>query len=119
MNNPILNVYNINDNKDHVVSSTLDIQKRLIINKYIIGLIENNLENNYGLFELFILNKINLIPIVLLFNGVPTYFINNNILEIDKKNETINYLVSNNICINMEFNQNITYPFMIDVLYYK
>ena len=40
-------------------------------------------------------------------------------MEINNKDESTNYLIANNICINMEFNQNITYPFMIDVLYYK
>jgi hypothetical protein len=121
INNPILYLNeNLNVNKDNVLIGTIDIQKRLIINKYIIGLIENNTETNYGLFELFILHKIHLIPLVILLNGVSKYYINNNsIIEINNKDEKTNYLIANNICINMEFNQNISYPFMIDVLYYK
>jgi hypothetical protein len=117
INNPIFDSSHFI--KNDVLISSYETQRRLIINKYIISIIDNNLETNYGLLELFILNKIHLIPIVLLFNGVPTYYIDNKIIEIDKKDETKNYLVSKNICINMEFNQNSTYPFMVDVLYYK
>jgi len=105
--------------KNDILISSYETQRRLIINKYIISIIDNNLETNYGLLELFILNKIHLIPIVLLFNGVPTYFIDNKIIIIDNKDESKNYLISKNICINMEFNQNSSYPFMVDVLYYK
>jgi hypothetical protein len=117
INNPILNTNNFI--KNDVLLSTFEIQKKLIINKYIVNMIDNNLETNYGILELFILNKIHLIPIVLLFNGVPTYYIDNKIIEIDNKDESINYLVSKNICINLEFNQNFSYPFLVDVLYYK
>jgi GTPase SAR1 family protein len=117
LNNPIFDTANFI--KNDVLVASYETQRRLIINKYIISIIDNNLETNYGLLELFILNKIHLIPIVLLFNGVPTYYIDNKIIEIDNKDEKTNYLISKNICINMEFNQNSSYPFMVDVLYYK
>ena len=67
--NPIFLDLEIIPIKNDVLIASYETQRRLIINKYIISIIDNNLETNYGLLELFILNKIHLIPIVLLFNG--------------------------------------------------
>ena len=42
---------------------------------------DSNTENNLGLFELFILNHINKIPIVIMINNIIKYYINNNAIK--------------------------------------
>jgi hypothetical protein len=85
------------------------------INKFIIYIINNTKEKNFSLLELFILNKIHKIPIVLLINNTIKYYIDdNNIIE--TSNEKL--LINKNICINLEniFNN---YPQNIEIIYYK
>ena len=76
---------------------------------------EKNTENNMGIFELFILNKIHNIPIIISINGVEKYFINNNIINIKS-----DYVNKNNQYIYIDFDiaNNNQYP-NIEVLYYK
>ena len=90
--------------------------KRIFINTYIIELMEKDKENNLGLLELFILNKIHDIPIYFLVGGIPKYFINNNIVEIKENN--LSYK-SPNIYINAEVHTGTQYPYAVDIIYYK
>jgi hypothetical protein len=92
------------------------INKRIFINSYIIELMEKDKENNLGLLELFILNKIHNIPIYFLINSVPKYHINDKIHEI-KDNNIIHK--SSNIYINAELHSGTSYPYAIDAIYYK
>ena len=121
INNKIMFINNIENKNNDKVKGIINTENRLVINKYIIGLIENNKENNMGLFELFILNKIHNIPIVLLINGIVKYFINkghiNKYSSNDEENEKL--LNSNNICINMNFGSNLNYPNVVNVIYHK
>ena len=77
---------------------------------------EKDKENNLGLLELFILNKIHDIPIYFLVGGIPKYFINNNIVEIKENN--LSYK-SPNIYINAEVHTGTQYPYAVDIIYYK
>ena len=64
---------------------------------------QNNIELNFGLFELFILYQIHEIPIVVMFNGNHKYIIKNSIKNIENSiDETKKYSKSSNICINMD-----------------
>jgi len=91
--------------------------QKQIINNYIIKLMEKPTEQNLGLFELFILNKIHNIPITILINGTPKYFIDyEHIIEI---NDDSKYLTKHNICVNLELHSDISYPYSVDVIYYK
>ena len=91
--------------------------KRLLINTYIIELMEKSKESNLGLLELFILNKIHNIPICYMINGSPKYYIDDDIKEIS--NSENKYQNSNVICINIELHSGINYPYAVDVIYYK
>jgi hypothetical protein len=91
--------------------------KRILINTYIIDLMENIKESNLGLLELFILNQIHNIPICYMINGVPKYYINEKLITI-KKDDT-KYQNSESICINVEIHSGINYPYAVDVIYYK
>ena len=91
--------------------------KRILINSYIIELMEKTKENNLGLLEVFILNKIHNISICYMINGAPKYFINDKIIEI--KNNDNHYQNSENICINIELHSGSNYPYAVDVIYYK
>ena len=91
--------------------------KRILINTYIIELMEKSRENNLGLLEIFILNKIHNISVCYMINGVPKYFINDEIIEIiDNDNQ---YQNSNNICINIELHSGSSYPYAVDIIFYK
>jgi len=57
-----------------IASETITTKK---INSYIINLMENPIESNNGIFELFILNNIHNIKIILMINGEPRYQIHN------------------------------------------
>ena len=90
------------------------------INKYIISLMNMHIEENYGLFELFIMHKIHNIPIVIIINDFITYYINNSITKINhKKINPDNYLNSKNICISIALINEIQYPSHVDIIYYK
>jgi len=91
---------------------------KIIINKYIVKLMQKNLEDNFGFFELFIFNNIHKIPIVVLFNGIPKYFINNDIKLINSDNNK-KYLNTSNICISIDFNLNNKNANIIEAIYYK
>lgn len=92
------------------------INKRIFINSFIIELMEKDKENNLGLLELFILNKIHDIPIYFLINGIPKYHINDKIHEI-KDVDMVHK--SSNIYINAELHSKTSYPYAIDAIYYK
>ena len=78
---------------------------------------EKSKENNLGLLEVFILNKIHNISVCYMINGAPKYFINDKIIEI--KNNDNQYQNSENICINIELHSGTSYPYAVDVIYYK
>ena len=103
LNNEI--IYSSNDNK------------LFTINNYIIKLMESTTENNLGLFELFILNDIYNIPIIILFNNNLQYVINNGIKE--KKSHVDDYFIDTNIVINLIITQKNLYPENIEIIYYK
>jgi hypothetical protein len=88
--------------------------RRIFINSYIIELMEKEKENNLGLLELFILNQIHDIPICFLINGVPKYFINQTITEAKETHQN-----SSTICINAELHSGTSYPYAVDIIYYK
>jgi hypothetical protein len=93
------------------------LNKRILINTYIIELMEKSKESNLGLLEVFILNKIHNISICYMINGAGKYFINNKIIEI--KNNDSQYQKSENICINIELHSGTSYPYAADIIYYK
>jgi hypothetical protein len=105
---------NILNNKILFMEDTSN--KKLIINQYIIFLMEKNTENNMGLFELFILNKIQKIPIVIMINNVQKYVIDNNIKLLADVNLDLNSKV---IYINLDISDTQHYPINVDVIYYK
>ena len=94
------------------------IENQLVINKYIVRLMENNIEENLGFMELLILNNIHNIPIVIFINGIPKYYIKKNISKI--KNETSNkFFSSSNINIELDYNIDYKYPNTIQTMYIK
>jgi len=109
ISNSILNI-DLKNNSNDV--------NKLIINKYIVKLMEKNTEDNLGLLELFILNNIHQIPIVIIINGIPKYFINSEI-KIIKTDNYSKYLNSSNICIGVDLDIQNRYPNTIESVYYK
>lgn len=106
--------------KDPIVFSDGSSNQKLIINNFIIRLMENSTENNLGLFELFIINKIHNIPIIILVNGVATYYINEHIAKFDPNDsDKDKYLSDKNICINLDVDRENQYPALVEVIYYK
>ena len=95
------------------------INSKLIINKYIVKLMEKNIEDNLGLLELFILNNIHQIPTVMILNGIPKYYINNNGIKIIKGDNWQKYLNSSNICLSLEINKDAMYPNIAESVFYK
>ena len=109
ISNPIVNL-------DLETKKSIDNQ--LIINKYIVKLMESNIEENLGFMELLILNNIHNIPIVIFINGIPKYHIHKNINII--KNESSNkYFNSSNINIGLDYNIDNKYPNLIESIYIK
>jgi hypothetical protein len=107
INNPICNM-------------TEDDNKRLIVNNYIVKLMQNNIENNFGIFELYILYQIHEIPILLLFNGNHKYIIKDSIKNIENSiDESKKYSKSSNICINMDVVELNQYPNLVEIIYWK
>ena len=106
-----------NENRELLRDSiNLDSNVKQSINKYIISLINNNKERNFGLLELFILNIMHKIPICIMFNGTIKYYINDKNI----KNETNDkYLNKFNICINFEQITKDNYPESVETIYYK
>jgi len=109
INNPILFID---------ISPNAHTNYKLIINKYIVQLMEKNIEDNLGLLELLILNNIHHIPIVIIVNGLPKYYINNDI-KIIKNDTAPKYLTSSNICIGIDIGYEFKYPNIIESIYYK
>jgi hypothetical protein len=112
---------NLDDDTKKILKNKLlfvdnKLNKRIFINSYIIRLMEKEKEENLGLLELFIINKIHNIPICFGINGSPTYFIDNKITLIDDPTEFLN---SKNICINIELHSGSSYPYAVDIIYYK
>ena len=117
----------LNENTKKIISSPIltvsssqeiTIETKLAINKYIVRLMEINTEDNLGLLELFILNNIHEIPIVILINGIPKYFISNDI-KLIKSDNVSKYLNSSNICIGLDINIDYKYPSNVEAIYYK
>ena len=80
---------------------------------------EKNIEENIGLLELLILNNIHDIPIIIIINGVPKYFVENNNIKIIKSDNSSKYLNQSYICIGIELNNDSNYPSVIESIYYK
>jgi hypothetical protein len=89
------------------------------INSFIVKFMESDVEFNYALFELYILNDIHKIPIVLSVNNVITYIVENGKILKIKNNDYENYLNSNNICINLQLIDDKQYPSIVEIYYYK
>ena len=90
----------MSNNEKKILLKSINIDENLQnqINLFIINIIKNKHSKNYYILELFILNKIHKIPIVILFNGIVKYYINNEI----KITDDVNLLNKNNISINLE-----------------
>ena len=95
-----------------------DSNKRLVINNYIVKLMDNNIEPNLGLFELFILKQIHDIPVIMMINGNLKYFINNSVKIIDD-NASDKYNKSKYITINLDIADKSNYPSIIEIIYWK
>jgi hypothetical protein len=99
---------NIDSNTKKIISNPIcgmnqDDNKRLIVNTYIVKLMQNNIEPNFGIFELFILYQIHQIPIIVMFNGNYQYVIKDSIKNIENTiDESKKYSKSSYICINMD-----------------
>jgi hypothetical protein len=112
---------NLDDESKNILKNNLlfvdnKTNKRIFINTYIIELMEKDKENNLGLLEIFILNKIHNIPVCLYINGNPKFFIDDKVREINDleiKNK------SSIICINAELHTGTSYPYAVDIIYYK
>ena len=90
------------------------------INNYIINIMENPIEENDGLFELFILNNIHGIKIILMTNGEPKYQIDKNkIITLKNIKDYSSYLTKNNLCINIDRGINNKSINTVESLYYK
>jgi hypothetical protein len=109
LSNPIVNI-------DLSPDSTQN--SKLIINKYIVKLMEINIEDNFGFFELFIFNNIHNIPIVIIINGNPKYYLNRDDIKVIKNNHDT-FLISSNICIGVDVNTDSKYPNVVEAIYYK
>jgi hypothetical protein len=118
---------NLDDNTKNIIKNKIlfiEDNKRVVINNYIIKFMDSNIENNLGLFELFILNHINLIPIVIMINNNIKYIINKNMIknienEVIKNSNESKYLNSDNICINLDISNENIYPNIVEIIYYK
>ncbi len=106
LNNPIVNL-------------TKESNKILTINTYIVKLMNNNIESNLGLFELFILQQIHSIPIVILVNSIVKYFISDSIKELSSKSSENKYNKAKYICINLDIPEKTQYPNIIESIYWK
>ena len=91
---------------------------KLIINKYIVKLMEKNIEDNFGFFELFIFNNIHNIPIVIIINGLAEYYFNRGDIKIIKTDNNT-FLSSSNICIGIDVNTDSKYSNFVEAIYYK
>ena len=115
---------NLDDTSKNIIKNKIlfiEDNNRVIINNYIVKFMDSNTENNLGLFELFILNHINKIPIVIMINNIIKYYINNNAIKnIDSDiNDESKYLNNNNICINLDISNENIYPNIVEIIYYK
>jgi hypothetical protein len=109
ISNPIVNL-------DLNTKKSIDCQ--LVINKYVVRLMENNIEENLGFMELLILNNIHNIPIVIFINGIQKYYIHKDIKHI-KNNSSNIYFSSSNINIGLDYNTDYKYPNIIETIYIK
>ncbi len=91
---------------------------RLVVNSYIVKLMKNNMESNLGLFELFILQQIHGIPIIMMINGNNKYYIGNSIKDIENKVDS-KYTNPEFITINLDIGEKNQYPSLIEVIYWK
>ncbi len=120
MNNKnIEELIELEDEKKEIINKKLleNMNKenaRIIINKYISELMTKELENNLGLFEMYILNKIHGIKILVMINGLTKYLIDGDVKKMEKEIKEENMIV-----LNMELHQNMTYPYTVEVIYNK
>lgn len=127
INNPLnLDIIDeLGDETKKILGDTIFVNNtpnKIKINKYIVSLMDSNIEQNYALLELFILNKIHKIPIVIIINGNPTWYFNDNIELLNKNNydENVKLLNSNNICIELDFSiKEDNYPSVVEIIYFK
>jgi hypothetical protein len=106
--------------KNKILYTNNRTNKHLLINNYIIELMERTTETNFGLLELFILNNIHDIPICIMLNNIPTYYLDKQIIKIsDSTKNYKKYQNSNVICINAEIHSGSNYPYAVDIIYYK
>jgi hypothetical protein len=112
-------LYDLDDKTKKILLKSIDLNDtknlKYNINKYIIHIMENNLEINFGYLELLILNYIHDIKIIIIINGVPTYLI-------DKKIKNINdnqFLIKDNICISLDITFEARYPNITEINYYN
>ena len=111
-----------NDTKKYInneIINNINAKNSNLINSFIVKFMENDLEFNYALFELYILNDIHKISIVLSINNVITYTIEDGKILKIKNNNYENYLNSNNICINLQLIDDKQYPSIVEIYYYK
>ena len=105
-----------------IINLDLDTKKsiecQLVINKYVVKLMEHNIEENLGFMELLILNNIHNIPIVIFINGIQKYYIHEDIKHI-KNNTSSMYFSSSNINIDLDYNSEYKYPNTIESIYIK
>jgi hypothetical protein len=109
ISNQIVNI----DIKDKKTS-----ENQLLINKYIVRLMENNIEENLGFMELLILNNIHNTQIVIFINGIQKYYIKENIIKI-KNESSSKYFNTSNINIGLDYNIDYKYPNTIETIYIK
>jgi hypothetical protein len=101
----------------NITQEKLDIKR---VNLYVINLMENPIENNNGIFELFILNNIHKIKVILMINGEPKYQIDNKKISLIKiTSDFSQYLNSSNLCINIDHGINNKTINMIESAYFK
>lgn len=116
LKNNVVNVdVKLTRGKEHTYSN----EHKLIINKYIVKLMESTIEDNFGLFELVVLNNIHHIPIVMIVNGIPKYLISDNKIIVIEQTEQTKYLTHEHICIGIDMNIGEKYPNAIESVYYK
>ena len=104
---------------NNIVYNT-DNDNIFIINNYIVELMEKTTENNFGLFELYILNQIHKVPITISMNDFVSFSIDNGIVKLEHdKIVSDNYLNKDRICVSLSVPNENQYPTSIEIFYYK
>jgi len=106
--------------KNPILYVDMESNYKITINKYIINLMENPIESNYGLFEIYILNRIHDIPVVIIYNDLPKFLVENkSVKELNNKNENKDLLQPTHICIGVDISHEKKYPNVIEAIYFK